>query len=176
MQDKAIRSWLETTADWLLVFDNVTEEGYRAILELLPQGAPQGDILFTSQRPGAMDRLTGNLKTRCLRLEELTSDDSVDLFHLVANISRTANSERDAKEIVKSNGFLPQAVHQAASYIKNTGISLPDYMSQFKRNTDKVYCLIALASLSVGANWFSCSSTRMHGIIAKQYLFTCRSV
>jgi hypothetical protein len=141
VQDTAIRAWLERTDDWLLMFDNVTEEGYKAILALLPQGPHRGDILFTSQRPGAMDKLTGNLKTRCLRLEELGRDDAVHLFHLAGDIERTEVTERDAEEIVKSNGFLPQAINQAASYIKNTDISLPEYLKQFKHNAKTVSSL-----------------------------------
>jgi len=138
VQDKAIRAWLERTKDWLLMFDNVTKDDYKAVLELLPQVSRSGDILFTSQRPGAMDKLTGNLKTRCLKLEELCSDDAVNLFHLTGNIERTEATERDAREIVKCNGFLPQAISQAASYVKNTDISLPDYLKQFKDNASRL--------------------------------------
>lgn len=138
VQDAAFRTWLESTANWLLIFDNVNEEDYKAVLALLPLGAPKGDTLFTSQRPGAMDKLTGNLQTRCLRLEGLGIEDSVELFCLAGNIERTETTELQAREIVKGNGYLPQAINQAASYVKNTNISLTGYLKQFEVNAKKV--------------------------------------
>ena len=158
------------------MFDNVTEEGYKAVMTLLPQGISRGDILFTSQRPGAMDKLTGNLKTRCLRLEGLSSKDCVDLFHMAASVVRTADTVNDAGDIVKSNGYLPQAVQQAASYIKNTDISLPDYKRQFESNAYKVRYPIPVSILQPGVNLQSYWSTKMRGIVVKRYQSTCRSV
>lgn len=134
----ALRAWLETSRGWLLMFDNVAEEDYKSVLDVLPQGVPLGDVILTSQRPGAMERLTGNLKTRCLRLEGFQSDEAADLFYRVSDIERTDENRHHVREIASRNGLLPQAINQAAAYVKKTGISLTDYIRIFEDNAHRV--------------------------------------
>ena len=73
----ALQTWLNRSQRWLLIFDNVTEE-YYATKQILPS-TPNGDILFSSQLPGAMEALVGGFEY-CLELNVLPKEDAIELF------------------------------------------------------------------------------------------------
>jgi hypothetical protein len=132
----AFKSWLEENAGWLLLVDNVGVEEQQMVLDLLPETS-NGYTILTSQRRGVMERITGHSKLS-YEIREPNWQDAVDMFIKSCGIERNAESERLSIEIVKDLGYLPHAVRQSSSYIRENGISLDEFIVQFSKAPKQV--------------------------------------
>ena len=106
------------TASWLLVFDNVLDEG--AVRRFLPP-AGRGRVLITSQ--SAVWRRDWAVEVRVLGPE-------VAAGFLV---SQTGDPDSQAATALAAElGGLPLALEQAAAYIQTTGTTLAGYLAVFR--------------------------------------------
>jgi hypothetical protein len=135
----AFRDWLATREHWLLLIDNVGDEEAHVILDLLPT-SPNGHIILTSQRRGVMEQITGRLQL-CLEVKEPPVADSVEMFLESCEIARTIGNDRLALQIVKDVGYLPHAIRQCASYIRENGIDLYEYILRYQKAPEQVRSL-----------------------------------
>jgi tetratricopeptide (TPR) repeat protein len=119
----AVRTRLETSHRWLLVFDNLDEA------ELLEPVAPQagGHVLVTSRSDLDWAHLATMIAVDPLPTEEAQA-------FLVAR-SRQEDQEAAAK-LAEALGGLPLALEQAAGYIAHTGIvTLDRYLELFEQQS-----------------------------------------
>ena len=137
----AFQTWLKRSQRWLVMFDNVTEEEYYMIKEIIPSTA-NGDMLFTSQLPGAMEALVGGLES-CLELNLLSEDVAVD-FILSRSTGYPAKAKshdpavrRCAEEIVQVLGSLPLALDTAASHVRETRLDLFTFLQNLRSESGK---------------------------------------
>ena len=126
------------TNRWLLMFDNVTEDDYAMISNLLPDSS-NGCTIFTSQRPGAVNALTGNLNLyNCVELKVPNENDATALFLTLSRVEETSESRTLALNIVNEFGQLPHAIDQSASYIFETNVDLAEYLAHLRSDKDRV--------------------------------------
>ncbi|MDQ1589703.1 MAG: hypothetical protein QOG71_330 [Pyrinomonadaceae bacterium] len=124
---RAVKRWLETNTEWLLILDNADEPAI--IEEFLPEQA-KGHILLTS-RAQVFDSI-GILNP--IELEEMTPDDAKAFL-----IKRTGRDEHESdeskalEELAKELDHLPLALEQAGAYIKELRSSFQDYLASYKQ-------------------------------------------
>ena len=109
---------------WLLVFDNVPER--EQLTPYLPQG--NGHVLITSRNPvwGGTAQPT--------KIDTFSRAES--LAFLTQRIG--TQEETSAGELAEELGDLPLALEQAAAYIEETGIPLPEYLAMFRRRREEL--------------------------------------
>jgi len=125
-------SWLNTHANWLLIMDNVDD---LTVVRDLLASAGKGHILLTtrSQTPSRI--------ARGISIEKMTREESMLFLFRQTNIiaseapleSAPAKDCIPAKEIVEIMDGHPLALDLAGAYIKETGCSLSDYLSFYKK-------------------------------------------
>ena len=74
----SLNGWLTSHEDWLLMIDNVGEDEHQILLDLLPL-TPRGHVILTSQRRGALEKVTGRLQL-CLEIGDPSVADAVEMF------------------------------------------------------------------------------------------------
>ena len=120
IQIQAVRSWLEQHTGWLLIFDNAEER--HAIRPYLPQ-IGNGHVLITSRNP-IWDGLGTMLPVEVMQPEEA----------LAFLAKRTNDPDAQAAKILaKTLGYLPLALEQATTYIRETSSSLDHYQALFQK-------------------------------------------
>lgn len=127
-----VKRWMGQHEDWLLILDNADE--LRLLADFLPGGG-KGHILLTTLAQ-ATGRIAKSLPVEKLELSEsmhlvlrraklLDSNDQLD------NISQTTLSE--AQALITELDGLPLAIDQAGAYIEETGCSISEYMTLYRK-------------------------------------------
>jgi hypothetical protein len=142
----AVKGWLETNKNWLLILDNV--EDLKMVFQYLPL-EQTGDILITSRTPVA-----GGI-THLVELEKMEPEEgALFLLHranlITPNTSTDGSHTSDltkAKEIVEILDGLPLALDQAGAYIDEIGCGLSGYLESYeKRHSELLKKRGAIAS------------------------------
>jgi tetratricopeptide (TPR) repeat protein len=128
---QAVKGWLRTHEDWLLILDNADE--LDLVQTFLPTACP-GHLLLTT-RAQTMGKLAR-------RLEVETLDTAVGALFLLrraglvasnASLETASPSDRAlANVLTEELGGLPLALDQAGAYIEETQCSLADYQQQYQ--------------------------------------------
>jgi tetratricopeptide (TPR) repeat protein len=112
-QVAAVLAWLRQHSEWLLVVDDLDDEGERTFQRWLPYGL-RGAVLVTSRAPRLSIRLS---------LEPWPAEVAVRFL-----LRRTGqHDEGAAGAIVEILGALPLALAQAAAYLEVSGRELASY-------------------------------------------------
>lgn len=115
----AVRHWFNTHANWLLIFDDVTNAA--SVSSYLPQGGA-GHIIITSRDPNWRGF------AHSLKMTSLTLSESVAFL-----LKRTGQQdEQGALDLAEELGGLPLALEQAGAYLESTGKPLIDYLQLFR--------------------------------------------
>jgi hypothetical protein len=148
---------------WLLVYDNAEQP--EAITPLLPPGGA-GHVLITS-RFRAWGRVAEPLP-----LDVLPRPESVALL-----LRRTASQdEKAAAALAEFLGDLPLALEEAAAYIEETQITLPDYLQLARERTVELFSLDRPVGdeQRVATTWsVSLDQVRTHASAAEALLELC---
>ncbi len=124
---KTVVEWLNGTADWLLILDNV--DNRRDIAPFVPEDG-QGDVLITSR-----EAIFAELGIpRVLEVRDLDADEA--LRFLLARTGRegaTPVEAADAAELAAELGYLPLALEQAAAHIAETNITFSVYLQRISQ-------------------------------------------
>ena len=127
---QAIKRWLMTHTNWLLILDNVSS--IEMIIELLPMYT-LGDVLLTTRM-----QAVGTI-AHSITVENMNSHEGV-LFLLrrtkllapsVSPGQASRKSWQEASEIVQELGGLPLALDQAGAYIEETHCGLAQYLHHY---------------------------------------------
>ncbi|MCC8399738.1 MAG: hypothetical protein LN563_04120 [Rickettsia endosymbiont of Platyusa sonomae] len=117
-----VKQWLIDNPGWLLVFDNVNN--YREIEPFLPEAGGYV-ILTTRQRHWST-------KFAILPIDIMTEQEAIKTIKTL--IQRDIVEEQNAiKELVENLGYLPLALVQAGSYVKQKHITIQEYLDLYKR-------------------------------------------
>ena len=127
---RAVRRWLITHSDWLLILDNVDDP--EMIADFLPVHST-GDVLITT-RFQALGTLAQSIEVEKMGLDEgvmfllrrtkvLAADAPLD--------QSTKDSQAHAIEIVTALDGLPLALDQAGAYIEETRCGLSRYLDLY---------------------------------------------
>jgi hypothetical protein len=136
----AVRLWLEkyNGGNWLLVFDNVQRETLGFLRDHLPLTNERGNILFSTRTEDVAESLAnvGGERHRILGLQAMELRDTANLLFSDAGIDvgmLSPSHFTQAEDLVKRVGFLPLAVVQVASYMKQTHTTLDNMLELYKR-------------------------------------------
>lgn len=138
----AVKTWLETNSNWLLIFDNASDRSL--VGKYLPQGR-SGHVLITSRNP-----VWGNLALP-LTIPLWSESEAVSFL-----LARTGSKdEKAATELADLLGYLPLALEQAGAYVEETGRTLSYYLDLFRTNQSLLLGRASQATehSSVAATW-----------------------
>jgi tetratricopeptide (TPR) repeat protein len=124
---KAVKRWLETNSDWLLILDNADDPVI--IGEFLPENS-NGHLLLTS-RAQVFDAL-GILNP--IELEEMAPVDARDFLLRRTGRHDLEKDEAHAVErLAQELDYLPLALEQAGAYIKELRSTFEDYLTSYHK-------------------------------------------
>lgn len=133
------RAWLEDPTagkKWLLVLDNVTRETSRMILdEILPRRNSGGRLLFTTRTASIAESFTISSKSLTIALQPPGLHDAVTMLAAGAEMGGEGTEEAsyaDLERLVRSVGYLPLAIDQAASYLKGYESSTKELLDLYQ--------------------------------------------
>ncbi len=129
----AVRHWLETHTDWLLICDNV--EDLRTLDSVLPMGKEGylGHIVLTT-RMQALGTRAKKITLETMKVEEGATLVLRRAKKLMEDMTLDMAAERDiekAKDISTEMGGLPLALDQAGAYIEETMCDVGDYLDLY---------------------------------------------
>ncbi|WP_341750286.1 NB-ARC domain-containing protein [Candidatus Tisiphia endosymbiont of Sialis lutaria] len=117
-----VKQWLVENPGWLLVYDKVNN--YREIEPFLPESGGYV-ILTTRQRYWPT-------KFSVLPINIMTEEEAIKTIKTL--IHRNTEEEQNAiKKLVGVLGYLPLALVQAGTYIKQKHITIPEYLDLYKK-------------------------------------------
>ena len=130
---QAVKTWLQTHRDWLLILDNADELALLA--DFLPPSL-QGHLLLTT-RAAATGRLAHRLEIETLLPEygALFLLRRAGLIEPSASLEQASLEERKlALKISQELGGLPLALDQAGAYLEETGTDLSSYWQIYRQH------------------------------------------
>ena len=122
---RAVRSWLNTHDDWLLIFDNADHPDWLPVW--MPPN-PRGKVLITS-RASLFDQL--GIETP-IALDVLSESEALTLLFERTGIPHTPEAEAEAKALNEALDGLPLALEQACAYIKRQQIGFGAYIRAYR--------------------------------------------
>jgi len=122
----AVKKWLEQQENTLLVYDNVSD--IDKIDDFLPDN---GHIILTSKNhklPGA------------ILVDIMTPEESTQLVNTILSSNNTQETEyrNNVKSLIEELQYLPLALSQAASYISENNLSIPDYLFLYTHEKERL--------------------------------------
>ena len=120
----ALMDWLNSTLDWVLVFDNADEP---EVLDPFLPNHPKGHVLVTSRAsvvPGFPPPLS---------MRVLGEDEAVDLLASRLGRELSEGEQQVAEALAEVLGYLPLALEQAGAYMRSRKMPFADYLDRFKR-------------------------------------------
>ncbi len=139
---QAVRTWLETRADWLLLLDNLDEPsvlfpsdetGRSGTHSPFLPVAPGGHVLITTRHANLASLGLG--MAHPLTIEVFTPEQGAAFLLRRANLQgQPTPGERElARQITEELDGLPLALDQAGAYLATTGESLAGYLRLYQQ-------------------------------------------
>lgn len=130
---QAVLTWLARERSWLIVIDNL--DNVMVANGLLPENGPEHHTLITTR-----NRYTFSIPAEPLEITLLDAEDSVDMLISLSELSVPASSVEwaDAADIVKTLGYLPLAIKQAAAYIREVTGNLQTFSDEYNKRRKEV--------------------------------------
>ena len=125
-QIAAVRTWLNTHRNWLLIFDNADEPDW--LTDWMPT-TPNGKVIVTS-RASVFDQIGIE---RPIALDVLSEAEALTLLFERSGIPRTETAEAEAISLNQELGGLPLALEQASAYIAQQRISFGRYLRAYRK-------------------------------------------
>ncbi|HJQ22878.1 MAG TPA: FxSxx-COOH system tetratricopeptide repeat protein [Blastocatellia bacterium] len=124
---RAVMSWLEHYADWLLIFDNA--DAPELLKPFRPRNAA-GHVLLTS-RAQLFDQLGISAP---VELQTMSADEAVEfLFTRTGRKADNAAENTAAAELADELGYLPLALEQAGAYILAKKARFQAYLISYRK-------------------------------------------
>ncbi len=126
---EAVKGWLATHSDWLLILDNV--EALTMLDRFIPP-ASKGHVLLTTR-----SQFTGTL-AHPIELEKMQPDEGALFLLRRAKLIESSLEEASAADAIEARDIaqimdgLPLALDQAGAYIEETGCSLFEYIRLYR--------------------------------------------
>ena len=119
---ETIKQWMQTNSNWLIVFDNLTNE---EILRSFLPNVFEGKVIVTTRKSNISSLISP------INLDKFTRDESIQF--ILDRIQKLDDFAGDAKILAETLDDLPLALEQACAYIIKTGISIIDYLKRFEK-------------------------------------------
>ncbi|PFR04433.1 hypothetical protein COK31_11235 [Bacillus cereus] len=122
---ETIKQWMQTNSNWLIIFDNLTDE---EILRSFLPNVFEGKVIVTTRKSNI-----SSLNSP-INLDKFTRDESIQF--ILDRLHKLDDFAGDAKILAETLDDLPLALEQACAYIIETGISIENYLKRFKKFKD----------------------------------------
>ena len=120
----AVKHWLATHNDWLLIIDNADD--LDTVWPFLPTGSSTGHLLLTTRR-----QAVGGFES--FRVEQMDREEGILLLLRRARKLQAAPADHEiAEQIVEEMDGLPLALDQAGAYVEETGCDLSTYLNYYR--------------------------------------------
>jgi hypothetical protein len=160
----ALRKWLETEPEWLLILDNADSDEIAREIERFIPAAHRGYVLVTSQIADWTPAF------RIERVDVWTVAQSSEF--LAQRLARCAADKVNLARLGSELGGLPLALEHAGAYIAATGISAGEYLELLSRDRKGIFGRRHLGMTdyraSIAATWQL--AVRRLGWLARQIL------
>lgn len=123
-----VKDWLSKHPGWLIIFDEV--KNYQEIEPFLPESG--GRIIITSRHRN------WPYKFKALPVDVMSEQEATSLITVLTKRQETESESASVKELSHTLGFLPLALSQAAAYIQQNQISIPEYLELYKKHEIKL--------------------------------------
>lgn len=145
-----VKQWfqLETTGNWILIFDNAddldvlfhnqrqssettTGQVGRKLIEYIPNG-PTGTLLFTTRDFRLAEKLAGS---GCgIQVGKLDLNEGTEVFR--QEVQPDIYVYKDAQELLEALDYFPLAIAQATAYIRENGKTLSEYLALYHESNE----------------------------------------
>ena len=125
---------LQGAQKWLIVFDNV--DNAELVKGLLPENGPQKHTLITTK-----NLHTHGIPADPLEVPLLDCQDCVKLISTISNIHIAPDSpeHKEAERIALELGYLPLAIEQAGSYIREILHDIFSFLPKYHRSPKRIH-------------------------------------
>ena len=130
---ETVLAWLAREKNWLIVIDNLDDVTIAA--GLLPENSPENHTLITTRNP-----YTSSIPAEPLEITPLGVDESIEMLLCLSELPVPQNSaERtEAADIVRTLGYLPLAIKQAAAYVREVAGDLQMFSDEYRNRRKEV--------------------------------------
>ncbi|ABE04499.1 NB-ARC domain-containing protein [Rickettsia bellii] len=118
-----VKQWLVDNPGWLLIYDNVNN--YREIAPFLPETG--GHVILTTRQRHWPTKFS------ILPIDVMTEEESIKTIKTLIQRNVALEEENAIRELVEILGYLPLALVQASTYIKQKHITIPEYLGLYKK-------------------------------------------
>ena len=130
----AVKDWLATHRDWLLIVDNVDDEAAASSFTGYLGCLTTGHVLITSRLQN------WSRSVEALKIEVLSPEDSTDLLLQLTEGKRrrTDDEAAEARRLADLLEGLPLALHQAAGYISEQRLTFISYIAEYEEEAKRL--------------------------------------
>ncbi|KAI7978347.1 hypothetical protein EIK77_002893 [Talaromyces pinophilus] len=132
---------------WLIIYDNaddpdmwLSEDNTATELKKLIPYSDQGRVLFTTRNRQLAQRL---VPSNVVSITEMDEETATEVLRKSLIQKDLLDDPDVTTALLKQLTFLPLAITQAATYINNTGIQLPDYLALLQEQEQDVVELLS---------------------------------
>jgi tetratricopeptide (TPR) repeat protein len=178
----------DEAGQWLLIFDNADDidmwladtangDERRGLIDFLPK-SQLGCIIFTTRDRKAAVKLA---KQNILELGQMNSETACQVLEKCLANPQLHTTQEDASILMEELTYLPLAIIQAASYMNENGITVPEYLMLLREKEEEVIDLLSEdfeddgryhnIKNPVATTWLiSFEQIRKHDSLAAEYL------
>ena len=132
---KLVLSWLRQQKNWLIVLDNLDD--ITIVKDYLPKREPDQHTLISTRNPNA-----DGIPARGLEVPLLGVEESIEMLCRLSKMD--AETHRiSAKDVVEELQYLPLAIEQAASYVRNISRDFTIYLADYRRRRPELHAWFA---------------------------------
>src|SRR5271155_5126603 len=135
---KFVLSWLRQQKNWLIVLDNLDD--ITIVKDYLPERGPDQHTLISTRNPNA-----DGIPARGLEVPLLEVEESIEMLCHLSKMDLEAH-RLSAKDVVEELQYLPLAIEQAASYVRNITRDFTIYLADYRRRRPELHGWIALGN------------------------------
>jgi len=128
---KFVLSWLRQQKNWLIVFDNLDD--ITIVKHYLPKRGPDQHTLISTRNPNA-----DGIPARGLEVPLLEVEESIQMLCHLSKMDPVAH-RISAKEVVEELQYLPLAIEQAASYVRNVTRDFTIYLADYRPRRSELH-------------------------------------
>jgi tetratricopeptide (TPR) repeat protein len=127
---KAVLRWLQSQKNWLIIIDNL--DHIEIVKDYLPDRAPDKHTLITTRNPNAQ-----GIPARGLEIPLPGTDESIEMLCTLSEMDIDIYKE-EAQQVAEELGFLPLALDQAASYVREVTNSFSKYLAMYQKHAKEL--------------------------------------
>jgi tetratricopeptide (TPR) repeat protein len=122
---KMVIAWLERQDNWLIVIDNL--DHIEIVKDYLPDRSPSKHTLITTRNPNA-----NGIPARGLEVPLPQTDEGIEMICTLSEMDVEIHKE-EARQVVEELQFLPLALDQAASYVRQVAKSFSKFLVVYQK-------------------------------------------